>query len=217
MEQASKPTNPPQSLRERKKLRTRQALVDTALELFSQRGFAAVTLDEIVDAVEVSKRTFFRAFASKEDLALAPEKELWAAYQEVLVDAQLPADDLLTAFENALFTAVETMADGWEHRFLVSRALADRTPTLAAHSLRHCAEVSAAIVNTVGDRLGTPAADRARLRLLLDLFVAAWHRALENWSVPHATTQDREALATHMRAAFALIPGVAAMVRDHTC
>ncbi|MFH8295220.1 TetR/AcrR family transcriptional regulator [Streptomyces sp. NPDC018059] len=72
-------------LRERKKLRTRQALVDAALELFTERGFDGVTLDALCDAVEVSKRTFFRTFSSKEDVAMAPTQDLWAAFLEELV------------------------------------------------------------------------------------------------------------------------------------
>lgn len=115
------------TLRERKKLRTRRALVEEALRLFSEQGFAETTLDELVDSVEVSQRTFFRNFTSKEDVALAPERELWAAYMADIESR--PADGLALAdFQEILFTAVAGMAEGWERRFVVSRALCDRTP-----------------------------------------------------------------------------------------
>ncbi|MGW3464974.1 TetR/AcrR family transcriptional regulator [Streptomyces olivaceoviridis] len=203
-------------LRERKKLRTRQALVDTALELFTAQDFTTVTLDEIVDAVEVSKRTFFRTFTSKEDVALAPEKELWAAYLTDIESRPLTGGHLLGAYEDALFAALERMADGWERRFLASRSLADRTPALTAHSLRHCSEVSASVVRIVADRLPGQSPGHTELRLLLDLMLAAWHRALETWTSSDAVQQDRAALIRHTREAFAVIPAVAALAAQES-
>ncbi|MFF3209596.1 TetR family transcriptional regulator [Streptomyces sp. NPDC002886] len=57
-------------LRESKKLRTRRQLAATALELFLERGFDAVSVADIAAAAEVSKPTLFRYFPSKEDLVL---------------------------------------------------------------------------------------------------------------------------------------------------
>ncbi|HYR16536.1 MAG TPA: helix-turn-helix domain-containing protein, partial [Mycobacterium sp.] len=56
------------SLRERKRLRTRQALVDAAAELFEQRGYDGTTIADIAAAADISTRTFFSYFASKEDI-----------------------------------------------------------------------------------------------------------------------------------------------------
>ncbi|MEU8460420.1 TetR/AcrR family transcriptional regulator [Streptomyces sp. NPDC029003] len=57
-------------LRESKKLRTRRQLAATALELFLERGFDAVSVADVAAAAEVSKPTLFRYFPSKEDLLL---------------------------------------------------------------------------------------------------------------------------------------------------
>ncbi|MFF3425746.1 TetR/AcrR family transcriptional regulator [Streptomyces sp. NPDC002602] len=57
-------------LRENKKLRTRHRLAATALELFLERGFDAVSVADVAAAAEVSKPTLFRYFPSKEDLIL---------------------------------------------------------------------------------------------------------------------------------------------------
>ncbi|MFD9723817.1 TetR/AcrR family transcriptional regulator [Streptomyces sp. NPDC059072] len=63
-------TGPRTGLRESKKLRTRRQLAATALELFLERGFDAVSVADVAAAAEVSKPTLFRYFPSKEDLVL---------------------------------------------------------------------------------------------------------------------------------------------------
>src|ERR1700759_507719 len=76
--------------RERKKQRHRDALCEAAMELFSAKGYDRTAVHEITDAVDVSERTFFRYFASKEDLVLSFIRDGAAAFAAAL--AARPAE-----------------------------------------------------------------------------------------------------------------------------
>jgi AcrR family transcriptional regulator len=63
--------NSPLGLRERKKQRTRQAIVETATRLFADRGYAETTLAEVADEAEVALSTIFNYFPGKPDIVFA--------------------------------------------------------------------------------------------------------------------------------------------------
>ncbi|MGP3986418.1 TetR/AcrR family transcriptional regulator [Streptomyces sp. 3N207] len=182
----------PLTLRERKKLRTRQALIDTALEQFTEHGFDRITLDALCDAVEVSKRTFFRTFDSKEDVALAPTHDLWTAFLTELETADPAASADRSAFallRDTLLAAIEQMAaaDGdWAQRVRRSRRLAARAPSIDAHGLAFCDRTSAAAVDLMRRRFewdggGRTSREGLLLRLAVDILVAAFRQALDQW------------------------------------
>ncbi|MER6174998.1 TetR family transcriptional regulator [Streptosporangium sp. NPDC001681] len=194
-------------LRERKKLRTRQALIDTALELFTERGFDGTTLDELCAAVEISKRTFFRTFSSKEDVAMAPVHDLWTAFLDDLESREPGGRPVLEMLQDALLAALDRMtAEGWENRVRLSRRLAEKAPSMDAHGLHFCDRTSRAALAILHRRFNLADPYDLRPRLALDMLVAAFHCALETWiSRPGAPT--RAELAAHTRDAFAAIPG----------
>jgi AcrR family transcriptional regulator len=92
------------SLRERKRLRTRQALVDAATELFTRRGYEETTVADIAAAADIGTRTFFSYFASKEEL-LFPEGDVRVRAALDAIAARRatdrPADVLLRALSDA--------------------------------------------------------------------------------------------------------------------
>lgn len=88
----------PTGLRERKKQRTREAIAEAALELFLARGFDNVSVAEVAEAAEVSKRTLFKYFPAKEDLVVqrfADHQDESARY----VRARRPGESALAALE----------------------------------------------------------------------------------------------------------------------
>jgi AcrR family transcriptional regulator len=73
-------------LRERKKQRTRETIIEVALELFVERGYEETTVAEIADAAEVSPRTIFAYFPSKEDILFCDMPEIQERLAQVLRD-----------------------------------------------------------------------------------------------------------------------------------
>lgn len=63
-----KMNNTPLNRRERKKLQTRNSIIETARKLFEKKGFQEVIIDEIAETVDISRATFFNYFASKDAL-----------------------------------------------------------------------------------------------------------------------------------------------------
>ncbi len=198
-------------LRERKKLRTRQALIDTALELFTDRGFDQTTLDELCDAVEVSKRTFFRTFTSKEDVAMAPLQDLWTGFLTELSAAEPGDDTLLEMLQNTVLVVVGRLpTDGWAERASRSHRLAQSTPSTAAHNLQFCDRIVRDALALLHERYDLDPATDPRPRLALDILIAAFHCALDTWTARNNPI-DTATLATDLRNAFAAVPGALAM------
>src|SRR5215211_993117 len=90
----------PTSLRERKKARTRQALIDAALRLFAERGFEATTVADIADAADVSPRTFFTYFPAKEDVLFVGAKDRIERLRDALAK-RAPDESFLDALRRA--------------------------------------------------------------------------------------------------------------------
>ncbi len=198
-------------LRERKKLRTREALIDTALELFTERGFDSVTLDELCDRVDISKRTFFRTFTSKEDVAMAPLRDLWATFLTDLADREPEPGPLPRTLEESLLATLNRMpAEGWAARAVRSHRLAQSTPAMAASNLEFCARTVRAALEILRERFDLdPDADQ-RPRLALDIAVAAFHCALDSWSAAPGDAGTATLIA-HARDTFAVVPEALAM------
>jgi AcrR family transcriptional regulator len=98
-------------LRERKKLETRQHIADTAARLFADHGFDAVTVDEVAEAANVSKKTVFNYFPTKEDLVFHRTEER----RESLLHAvreRAPGQSLTDAFRTRSLDFLDHVRSG---------------------------------------------------------------------------------------------------------
>jgi AcrR family transcriptional regulator len=99
---------PAPGLRQRKREQTRERLTRVAMELFLTRGYEATTLDDIAAAADISRRSFFHYFASKDDVVLAWQDAGTSALIAAITER--PADEpMLIAAENAILTLAQQM------------------------------------------------------------------------------------------------------------
>src|SRR5438445_11495696 len=86
-------------LRERKKQRTRETIAQAAHELFAERGYHATTLPDIAEAADVSTRTIFAYFPSKEDILFSDFSVMKEALGQALAERPEGEDALETVRE----------------------------------------------------------------------------------------------------------------------
>ncbi|MFD9359355.1 TetR/AcrR family transcriptional regulator [Streptomyces sp. NPDC060031] len=149
---------PATGLRERKKQRTRDALLRAALLLFIAQGYEETTVDEITDSVDVSQRTFFRYFANKEEVAFAVQ-ELVESHFLAALRARPAHEGPLEAMRNAVLRAWDTVEDAISEvvpvdLYMRSYQLIESTPALLAVHLRRSTEMEERISRLIAAREG---------------------------------------------------------------
>ncbi|MFC0843816.1 TetR/AcrR family transcriptional regulator [Streptomyces noboritoensis] len=177
--------------RERKKAATRQALADTALDLFLERGYDNVTIRDIADAVDVSTTTLLKYFPTKEALVFDEDTEQEAGLVAAVHDR--PEGQGIPQALCAYIKRVRTSADGGDARFAAFVRLVNDTPALREYGhrmwMRHQGALARAIAEATGSR-----PDDYRCAALA-------HFALETSAFAHRTHDPEGA----MDAAFALL------------
>ncbi|MER5570398.1 TetR family transcriptional regulator [Streptomyces goshikiensis] len=157
-DQRPAPAAPAAGLRERKKRRTRDALLRAALLLFVSQGYEKTTVDEITDAVDVSQRTFFRYFANKEEVAFAVQ-DLAESHFVAALRARPDAEGPLEAMRNAVLASWDTIGEAIAEvvpvdLYMRTYRLIESTPALLAVHLRRSTELEERISLLIAAREG---------------------------------------------------------------
>ncbi|MFD7837397.1 TetR/AcrR family transcriptional regulator [Streptomyces sp. NPDC059761] len=165
---------PAPGLRERKKRRTRDALLRAALLLFVAQGYEHTTVDEITDAVDVSQRTFFRYFANKEEVAFAVQ-DLVESHFVAALRARPPAEGPLEALRGALLRAWDTLDEALSEvvpvdLYMRTYQLIESTPALLAVHLRRSTELEERIARLIAEREGLDVDADPRPRVVVAAF-----------------------------------------------
>ncbi|HEX6382264.1 MAG TPA: TetR family transcriptional regulator [Acidimicrobiia bacterium] len=170
---------PRPGLRERRKALTASELEAAAYRLFGERGFDNVTVDDIAAEADVSRRTFFRYFASKEDVLLADHFVQLARLREAM--AARPQDEpIVTALRNAVLSLTTDFEERKDKVILRARLMRD-TPSLQARSLVHQKLWEEAMQEMVADRLGVDPVKDLRPGVVAAAALAAMRVAFTIW------------------------------------
>ena len=151
---------PRPSLRERKKLATRRSLRRVALDLVAERGFAHVTVEDIAEAADVSPRTFFNYFPSKEAAMFGTDLDSTEELRRRLVE-EVPGETALTALRIVLTDEMRHITDDLEElggdpaQWLARVKLAQADPHLRAARATHMSMIECTVADAIAERLGT--------------------------------------------------------------
>ena len=136
-------------LRERKKLRTAEAIEDAALSLFAERGFQATTIADIAEVAEIAPRTFFAYFPSKESVLFGDFDPLVQSLAEHLESRD--SQSLLDALRTWIVAIVEL--DGLPDERRRRRQVIEASDELLAYELRLTARFESVIAIAVASEL----------------------------------------------------------------
>lgn len=168
-------------LRERKKKQTRQVIAETALRLFNERGFDAVTVAQVAKAADVSEATVFNYFPTKESLFFGQMQ----TFEEALIQAvreRRGGEPVLAAFRRFIDEGTEHLAN---ESTAVAISMAGRivgaSPSLRAREREIVADATDALALLIAEESGSRPGD------------------IEPWVVANALMGAHRAVVSHVR------------------
>ena len=169
---------PSPGLRERKKIQTRLDLARAAMRLFEEKGYAATTVEDIAAAANVSRRTFFRYFASKEEVFIVDPQGKLDALHVALAEGP-PDEPTIAALRRGILALTSTY---FEPELIRAEArVAAREPAVAAAGLAYQVMWEDALAAEVAADLGVDVARDPRPRIVAHATVAILRAGVSTW------------------------------------
>jgi AcrR family transcriptional regulator len=157
-------------LRERKKQRTRETIIQAAMTLFAERGFDQTTIADIAAKADIAPRTFFGYFAAKEDVVFHDFDETRRRFEQRLADR--PAGETTVEALRAVIAELVGELDFEDPAERLRRAVIASTPALQTRDRALMGEFEQILADSVARDLGVPAGS-VRPRMVAAAAVAA--------------------------------------------
>jgi AcrR family transcriptional regulator len=166
------------SLRTRKYQFVRDAIFDSAIELFDAKGFDETTVEEIAQAAGVSRASFFRYFSSKDDL-LARNVIKYGDALTAAIKASPPSSTPLDIMRKTVLAVAKETANYPRTRQVIDISL--RSAAARQAHMSRMVEVESKVATAFAERVGSLSKDEIEPRLLAIMTLSAMNVAVMSW------------------------------------
>lgn len=170
----------PQSLRERKKARTRRDIRREAFRLFGKQGYANTTVEQIAEAADISPRTFYRYFGVKERLLLSDDKI--SPIIQAFIDAP-PELSVVAAYRHAVVTVYSRLSQEERDDVVAGERMMYDIPEAQGLAYTEYVRLIDLIAAGAAKRPGAPT-DELELRVIAGAIVGVLIAASHNAPLP---------------------------------
>src|ERR1700691_3149696 len=173
-------------LRERKKLATKQALAFAAMRLALERGLENVRVQDIADALDVSRRTFTNYFSSKEEAIASLNADRFTRAAEAM--RERPAGEALADPLSEVFAAEFEAAAGLDQERIAPIRMMMTSPALQGEALKALVQAEGPLAKAIAERTGADPQSDLRPHVLAAAAMAAVRAATEHWIASDGAT-----------------------------
>ena len=166
------------TLQIRKQQLVRNAIYDAAIDLFAEKGFDETTVEEVAQAAGVSRRSFFRYFASKDDL-LAQNVVHFGSILSATITACPPALTPLETVRETVLSVVRQTAAHPRTRQIIEISQRSASARQAHHS--RMMDVEDTVAAAFAGRLRSASKDELKPRVLASLTLSIMNVAIISW------------------------------------